>query len=146
MDSPYPSDVGSNRAAGTRVPRDDATVGQLISEITDDISQLMRQELQLAKAEIKEEATKAGKGAAMYGGAGFAAYMTIVLLSFAAVFGIGSAIGLAWGALSIAVLWAVVGAVLYLRGRTQMRNVDAKPRRTVETLKEDAEWAKHPTS
>jgi len=106
----------------------------------------MRQELELAKAELKEEATKAGKGAAMYGGAGFAGYLMIVLLSFAAVFGIGSAIGLGWGALIMAGVWAVIGAVLFIRARMQMREVDPKPRRTMETLKEDAQWAKHPTS
>lgn len=158
MNTPYPSDVhadaradaGANVQAAplssTQVPPDDASIGQLISEITDDMSQLMRQELELAKAELREEAIKAGKGAAMYGGAGFAGYLTIVLLSFAAVFGIGSAIGLGWGALIIAGVWAVIAAVLFARARTQMRKVDPKPRRTMETLKEDAQWAKHPTN
>jgi len=146
MDSPYPSEVHTDRPAKVQLPRDDASIGELITEITDDMSHLMRQELELAKAELKEEAVKAGKGAAMYGGAGFAGYLTIVLLSFAAVFGIGSAIGLGWGALIIAGVWAVVGVVLFIRARTQLREVDPKPRRTMETLKEDAQWAKHPTS
>jgi len=146
MDTPYPSDVHTDPASKTQVPRGDVSIGELISEITDDMSHLMRQELELAKAELKEEATKARKGAAMYGGAGFAGYMTIVLLSFAAVFGIGSEIGLGWAALIIAGVWAVIGLVLFIRARTQMREVDPKPRRTMETLKEDAQWAKHPTS
>jgi len=146
MDSPYPSKVRTDSPSETQVPRGDASIGELISEITDDMSHLMRQELELAKAELKEEAAKAAKGAAMYGAAGFAGYLTIVLLSFAAVFGIGSAIGLGWGALIIAGVWAVIGVVLFIRARTQMREVDPKPRRTMETLKEDAQWAKHPTS
>jgi len=146
MDTPYPSSIRTDDVTNTQIPRDDASVGELIGEITDDVSRLMRQELELAKAELKEEATKAGKGAAMYGGAGFAGYMTIVLLSFAAVFGIGSELGLGWAALIIAGVWAVVGAVLFIRARAQMREVDPKPRRTMETLKEDAQWAKHPTS
>jgi len=150
MDTPYPSDVGTgvraDQAPPTRAAGDDASIGEIIGEITDDLSHLMRQELELAKAELKEEAAKAGKGAALYGGAGFAGYLTIVLLSFAAVFGIGSAIGLGWGALIIAGAWAVIGALLFMRARMQMREVDPKPRRTMETLKEDAEWAKHPTS
>jgi len=102
MDTPYPSSIRADDVTNTQLPRDDASVGELIGEITDDVSRLMRQELELAKAELKEEATKAGKGAAMYGGAGFAGYMTIVLLSFAAVFGIGSELGLGWAALIIA--------------------------------------------
>jgi len=146
MDTPYPSRIRTEDVTNTQLPRGDASVGELIGEITDDMSRLMRQELELAKAELKEEATKAGKGAAMYGGAGFAGYMTIVLLSFAAVFGIGRALGLDWAALIVAAVWAVVGVLLFTRARTQMREVDPKPRRTMETLKEDAQWAKHPTS
>jgi len=143
---PYPSELGADRAPGETVPRDDTSIGALIGDITTDLSRLMRQEVELAKAEVKEEAGKAGKGAAMYGAAGFAGYLTIVLLSFAAVFGIGRALGLDWAALIIAAVWAVIGAVLFTRARNQMRQVDPKPRRTVETLKEDAQWAKHPTS
>jgi len=143
---PYPSELGADRPSGETVPRDDTSIGALIGDITTDLSRLMRQEVELAKAEVKEEASKAGKGAAMYGAAGFAGYLAIVLLSFAAVFGIGRALGLDWAALIIAAVWAVIGAVLFARARKQMRQVDPKPRRTVETLKEDAQWAKHPTS
>lgn len=147
---PYPSELSADRASGEAVPRGDSTndtsIGALIGDITTDLSRLMRQEVELAKAEVKEEATKAGKGAAMYGAAGFAGYLAIVLLSFAAVFGIGRALGLDWAALIIAAVWAVIGAVLFARAREQMREVDPTPRRTVETLKEDAQWAKHPTS
>lgn len=142
-DTPYPSEVRGTAEPGAAR---DASLGELVGDIADDLSQLMRQELELAKAELKEEATKAGKGAAMYGGAGFAGYLTVVLLSFAAVFGIGAAIGLGWAALIIAAVWAVIGAVLYARARAQMREVDPTPRRTMQTLKEDAQWAKHPTS
>jgi hypothetical protein len=138
--------LGADRSSREAVPPEDTSIGALIGEITTDLSRLMRQEVELAKAEVKEEANKAGKGAAMYGAAGFAGYLTIVLLSFAAVFGVGRALGLDWAALIIAAVWALIGAVLFTRARNQLRQVDPKPRRTVETLKEDAQWAKHPTS
>jgi len=123
-----------------------ASVGQLMSEITADLSSLMRQEVELAKAEIKQEATKAGKGAGMLGGAAYAGHMVLLVGTFALVFAIGSQIGLGWAALIMTVVWAVVAAVLAVRGRDQMRRVNPKPQRTVDSLKEDAQWARHPTS
>ena len=122
------------------------SIGDLVKEIASDMSLLVRQEVELAKAEVKQEASKAGKGAGMLGAAGFAGYMTLVLLSLAAVFGIATETGLGWAALVVAGVWAVVGAVLAAAGRSQLRRVHPKPERTVETLKEDARWARHPIS
>jgi len=56
---PYPSELGADRAPGETVPRDDTSIGALIGDITTDLSRLMRQEVELAKAEVKEEAGKA---------------------------------------------------------------------------------------
>jgi hypothetical protein len=81
----------------------------------------------------------------MLGAAGFAGYMTAVLLSLALVFGLGSILGLGWAALIVAALWGIAGAVLFSTGRARLRKVSPKPERTIETLKEDAEWARHPT-
>ncbi|GAA0220763.1 phage holin family protein [Saccharothrix mutabilis subsp. mutabilis] len=135
----------------TPIPRastedDNATIGQLVGDLTQDLSRLLRQELELAKAEIRQEATKAGKATGMLAAAGFAGYMTAVLLSLAAVFGLAYLIGLGWAALVVAVLWGIAGAVLYSSGRTRLRTVSPKPERTIETLKEDAAWLRHPTS
>jgi len=123
---------------------DRATIGELVGELAQDLSRLMRQELELAKAEIRQEATKAGKATGMLAAAGFAGYMTAVLLSLALVFGLANLIGLGWSALLVAVLWAIAGAVLFSNGRKKLRTV-SKPERTVESLKEDVEWAQHPT-
>lgn len=138
---------GASRAAGSfGTDTKDASVGQLVAEIAADLSHLMRKEIELAKAEVKEEAVKAGKGAGIFGGAGFAGYMALLLGSFAAAFGIGSQIGLGWGALIVAGIWGVIGAVLFFKARKQFRAFNPKPERTIETLKEDAQWARHPTS
>lgn len=121
------------------------SLGELVGELAQDLSRLMRQELELAKAEIREEAKKAGKAGGMLAGAGFAGYMTALLLSLALVFALGAVLPLGWAALIVAALWGITGFVLYTSGRTRLRLVEPKPERTVESLKEDAEWARHPT-
>lgn len=123
----------------------DKSLGELLSVVTSDLQNLFRQEVELAKAEIREEAGKAGKAAGMYGGAGFAGYMVLLFLSLAALFGLANVMDEAWAALIVMAIWAVVAAVLYQKGRTRMRTVAPKPEQTVETLKENAEWARHPT-
>ena len=112
------------------------SVGQLVSEVSQDMSMLMRQELALAKAEVKEEAIKGGKVAGLYGGAGFAGYMLLLFLSIAAWWGLANVMDQSWAAVIVAAVWAVIGAVLYAAGRARMREVNPTPERTAETLKE----------
>ncbi|HEX6076080.1 MAG TPA: phage holin family protein [Micromonosporaceae bacterium] len=138
-DIKHPEDTGA--ASGT----EDTSVGQLIGNISDDLSQLFRQEIDLAKAELRQEASKAGKAGGMLGGAGVAGYMVVLLLTLAAVFGLGNVMDLGWAALIGAAVWAIVAAVLYVVGRNRLRTVSPMPSQTVETLKEDAQWLKHPT-
>jgi len=123
----------------------ESSVGQLISEISDDLSTLFRQEIELAKAEVRQEARKAGRAAGMLGAAGFAGYMVALLLTLAVVAGLSNVMDPGWAALLVAVVWAVAGAVLYVTGRQRLRAVSPVPRQTVETLKEDAQWLKNPT-
>jgi hypothetical protein len=137
MTAPYPSDRSEQVS--------ETSIGELIGNISNDLSQLFRQEVDLAKAELKEEAAKAGKAAGMLGGAGFAGYLAVVLLSFAAVFGLANVIDAGWAALIVAVIWGAIGAALYLSGRKKLKTVDPMPRRTVDTIKEDAQWLKNPT-
>jgi F0F1-type ATP synthase assembly protein I len=131
------------------------SVGQLIGDVTRDLSTLMRQELELAKAELKAEATKAGdevkaqaskagKGAGMLGGAGYAGHMVALFLSIALWWALSHLVGHSWSALIVAVLWGIVAAVLYSMGRKQLKQIDftglkqvnPKPERTVETLQQ----------
>ena len=122
--------------------RDDESIGHLIGEVAGDVSKLFRQEVALARAELKEEASKAAKAGGMLAGAGFAGYMVAVLLSLALVFALGAVMPLGWAALIVAVVWAVAGGVLYAAGRKRMTDVDPVPRQTVETLREDAQWVR----
>jgi hypothetical protein len=113
-----------------------ASVGELIGEVSRDLSTLMRQELELAKAEVKVEVTKTAKGAGMLSGAGFAGYMVLLFLSFALWWGLANAMDTGVAALIVAVIWAVIGAVLFVVGRGTLRKVHPKPERTVQTMSE----------
>ncbi|MEV5298748.1 phage holin family protein [Amycolatopsis methanolica] len=121
---------------GQRPDVADASVGQLMSNISQDLSTLMRQELELAKAEVKAEAKQAGKGAGMLGGAGFGGYMVALFLSIALWWALANAMDQGWAALIVAGVWAVIAAVLYVMGRSRMRRVDPVPERTVDSLKQ----------
>ncbi|WP_323379996.1 phage holin family protein [Streptomyces alkaliphilus] len=120
-------------------------MGELLSAVTSDVQTLFRQEIELAKTEVREEAVKAGKAAGMFAGAGFAGWMVAIFLSLAAVLGLADVMDAGWAALIVTAVWAVIGGVLFILGRSRMREVSPKPERTVETLKEDAQWARHPT-
>jgi hypothetical protein len=114
----------------------DTSVGQLIGEVTSDLSTLLRQELELAKAEVKQEATKSGKAVGMLGAAGFAGYMVALFLSIALWWALANVMDEGWAALIVAALWAVIAAVLASVGRKRLRTVNPKPERTIQTLKE----------
>lgn len=141
MTAPYPT--GHSRDHAEEVS--ETSVGELIGNISNDLSTLFRQEVELAKVEMKQEATKAGKAAGMLGAAAFAGYLVLVLLSFALVAALSNVMDPGWAALIVAVLWGIVGAVLYSNGRKKLKTVDPTPHRTVDTLKEDAQWLKNPT-
>jgi hypothetical protein len=112
----------------------DRSLGELISEVTADLSTLMRQELELAKAELQQSASRAGKGAGMLGGAGVAGYFVLLFLSVALWWAIGSATGLGWSAVIVAVIWGIIAAILYTMGRNSLKSVRGIPK-TADTVK-----------
>ncbi len=122
------------------------SVGELIGEVTGNLSKLMRQEVELAKVELKAEVTKAGKGAGMLGGAGVAGHLALIFLSLTLMFVLDTFMMTWLAALIVTVLWVITAAVLAGRGRKELKNVNPKPEQTVETLKEDVRWAKTRTS
>ena len=109
-------------------------VSELIGNVTRDLSTLMRQELALAQAEIKQEISKSGKAAGAFSGAAVAGYFVLLFLSIALWAGLSNVMDAGWAGLVVAVIWAVIAAVLYATGRTRMREVHPKPERTVDTL------------
>lgn len=118
-----------------RTQADDRPIGEVFSAVTADLSTLIRQEVALAKAEIRESASHAGAAAGTLAGAGVAGHFVLLFVSVSAWWGLGQFIGNAWSALVIAVVWAVVGAVLYASGRAQLGKVTGLPL-TTETTKQ----------
>jgi len=112
------------------------SVGEMIGQVAQDLSLLMRQELDLAKAEVKQEITKSGKAAGLLGGAGFAGYMVLLFGSIAAWWGLANVMDQGWAALIVTAIWAVIGAVAFVVGRRQIQAVNPKPEQTIETVKE----------
>jgi hypothetical protein len=114
----------------------ETSLGDLVGEVSRDLSILMRKELELAKAELSESAKRAGKGAGLMGGAGYAGSMAVLFLSIALWWGLGDLIdSLGWSAVIVAVLWAIVAAILFAVGRSRLKSVQGAPK-TVETVKE----------
>ena len=113
-----------------------SSIGALIGDVATDLSNLMRQEVALAKAEARESATRAGKGAGLLGGAGAAAFYAVLFLSIALWWALGDLIdSLGWSAVIVAVLWAIVAAILASMGRKKLKEVQGMSR-TVETAKQ----------
>lgn len=120
-----------------------ASVGELIKEVTSDLSKLVNQEIALAKAELSLEAKKAGKTAGAFGGAAVAGYFAVLFASLLLMFALRSLFdSYVWASLVVFLLWAVVAAVLFVRARATARSLHPVPEKTVQTLKEDAQWAK----
>lgn len=127
---------------------DDKSLGQLISDLTSQVGDLVSTEVQLAKSEITEEVKKAGRAGGMIGAAAVLGYLSLLLLMFAVAWGIADLLDIpvGWGFLIVAALAGVAAAVLFSRGKKEMEAVDPVPDRTVQTLKEDAEWIRDRSS
>lgn len=119
----------------------DRSIGELVGQVATDLSALVREEIDLAKAEARTEATKAGKAAGMFGGAGFGGYMVALFGTVTAFFAIALAVPYVYAALCVTVGWALVGGALALAGRAEMRRVRGMAT-TQQTLKEDVQWAR----
>jgi uncharacterized membrane protein YqjE len=118
------------------------SIGELFGELTHEFGQLVRSEMELARVELKEEAGRAGKAGAMLGGAAAAGYLALVLLAFAAAWGLAEVIEPGWAFLVVGLVVGAAAAVLAVTGRNRLREVSPVPDQTVETLKEDARWAR----
>ena len=123
--------------------RDERSLGDLFSDLSRETTTLVRQEVQLAKAELTQSATEVARGIGMLVAGGAVAYAGLFFLLLAIVFGLIEAGWDAWlSALVVGLVVVAIGAVLVLRARESLKPANLAPRRTVETLKEDQEWAK----
>ena len=119
------------------------SLGDLFTELSQETTTLVRQEVQLAKAELTQSATEAARGIGMLVAGGAVAYAGLFFLLLAIVFGLIEAGWDAWlSALVVGLVVVALGAILVLRARESLKPANLAPRRTIETLKEDQEWAK----
>jgi hypothetical protein len=130
---------GSNQAPPGS---DERSLGELLGDIADNLTTLVKQELDLAKTEAKQEVAKAGKGAGLLGGAGVTGHLALLFASLALMFLLDTWMHTALAALIVTVVWAIVAAVLGARGRKELQELNPKLETTQRTIKEDVQWAK----
>ncbi len=123
-------------------PSPDQPLSQLLSRMTNDLSTLFRKEVELAKIEIKEDAKQTARAGGLYGAAGFAAYLTVLMLSFAVAFLLDLVLPTWIGFLIVGGLYGVAAFLLFRSGQERFKRINPVPEQTVETIKEDVEWVK----
>jgi uncharacterized membrane protein YqjE len=122
--------------------REDRSLGQIGGDISSDLSALVRQEMDLAKTELRQEATTAGKGVGMLAGAAVAGLLMLTFLSWALVWLLDDVMPVELAALIVAVLWAVATGVLASMGRKKLQEASPQLPQTQQSLKEDAAWVR----
>jgi uncharacterized membrane protein YqjE len=125
----------------------DRSTADLVKELSHQASVLVRKEIDLAKLELAEKGRQAGVGMAALVGAAIVGLAALGALTAFLILALDEAMPGWVAALIVTVLWAAVGVVLGLFGRAKLREMGSPvPEKTVDTLKEDLEWLKHPTS
>jgi predicted lipid-binding transport protein (Tim44 family) len=117
-------------------------IGELLKQLSEETSTLVRQELAPARAELEQQGKRAGMGAGMLGGAGVAGLLTLGALTATLIAVLDTAMATWLAALIAAVIWAAVAGVLALQGRNKIKEATPPAPQTVETVKEDVRWAK----
>ncbi len=125
--------------------RDDRSIGELIAELSRETTTLVRQEVQLAKAEMSQKASWVGKNVGFLVVGGVVAYTGLLAIVAAVIIVLGGLIPLWLSALVIGLVIAAVGLILVVKGVNTLRREEPVPRETVETLKEDREWLRDQT-
>ncbi|PYE17368.1 putative superfamily III holin-X [Williamsia limnetica] len=133
-----------NAHAHAHTETDPPSLGELLSNVSEDLSVLVRQELALAKAEATQTARRVGTGSGMLAGAALAGFFVLLFLSVALWASLGSAIGHGWSALIVVVVWAVIGAVLAVLGRSALRKAKGMPQTTDTVTKIPGALTPHP--
>ena len=120
-------------------------IGELVKDLSSQTSTLVRQEIELARVELQEKGKLAGKGAGMLAGAAVAGVLALGALSAALIALLDKAMATWVAALIVMVLWAIVAAVLAKAGQGALKRATPPAPQTVDTVKEDIQWAKSPT-
>ena len=130
----------------TQPKQPDKSIGDLFGELSHEFTELVRTQTELAKTEIRAQANNAKRAAGAFGGAAIAGYMALLLLSFAAAWGLSEVVPEGVAFLIVGVIYAVVAGFLFMRGRERAREFSIVPEETVESVKEDVQWAQQKIS
>ncbi len=120
----------------------DRSLGELVGDLGRDLSTLVRKEIELGREEIKGEVSKASKAGAAFGAAAVLGLLAAIALVLAAGWGLAEIMPTGFAFLIVGLVLGAIAAVLAMRGRRQVKEIDPKPEQTIETLKEDAQWLK----
>jgi len=121
---------------------EDRSLSELLSEVTGELATLFRQEVELAKVETSEQVSRAAKAGAMLGAAAVVGFLTLILLAFAAAWGLTEVVPEGVAFLIVGVVFGVVAAVLASAGKKKVASINPVPDQTVQTLKADVQVAK----
>ena len=120
-----------------RGAQDSRSLGEIVSDISTDLTTLIKQEMDLAKVELKQEVSQAGKGVGMLGGAGVAGHLVLVFLSLALTFLLDNWMPIELAALITAVVWGIVAGVLAQSGKKALQESNPQLPKTQQSLKGD---------
>jgi len=120
-------------------------IGELVKDLSSQTSTLVRKEIELARSELQQQAKSAGKGSGMLGGAAVAGLLTLGALTATLIALLSEAMATWLAALIVTALWAVIALVLAKTGQRALQRATPPAPQTVETVKEDIQWAKNPT-
>ena len=121
-------------------------IGELLKQLSEETTTLVRKELDLAKAEMAEKGKQAGKGAGMFGAAGIIGFLALGALTAFFIMLLDGVVPNWAAALIVAAVYAAIAGVLALTGKKNVQEATPpKPEQTVETIKEDVQWAKTQT-
>jgi hypothetical protein len=130
----HPVDLPSDSPPRSALQAEDGrSLGEVMGDLTRNVSTLLQQEVALAKAELRQSGSRAGKGVGLFAGAAVAGVMFLVFLSVSAWWGLGQLIGNEWSALIVAAVWVIVAIILALAGKKELERVRGLPQ-TTETL------------
>ncbi len=118
------------------------TLGDLFTSLTSDLTTLVRKELELARTETLEKITSVTRNVVMMVAGGLVAYAGLIALLMAAIFLLNRALSLWVSALLVGIVVIIIGAVLLAVGRRRLNSMTVVPEKTVESMKENTEWAK----
>ena len=125
--------------------KDERSLGELFAELAQDTSTLVRKEVQLAKTEMSQKASRVGKDVGFLAAGGAVAYAGLLALLAGVIVLLGQVIPMWLAAIVVGLVVAGVGYFLVRRGLEALKREDLAPRQTIETLKEDQQWAKDQT-